>query len=88
MPRGFEDSVNFFFDWAATFTQYPAGLLEQIRACNVVCSFAFPVRQADGRIEVMHAWRAEHSHHKLPTKGGIRYAPRSTKRRSWRWPRS
>ncbi len=35
----------------------------------------FPVRHADGSIEVVHAWRAEHSHHKLPTKGGIRLQP-------------
>ena len=33
------------------------------------------MRHADGSIEVVHAWRAEHSHHKLPTKGGIRYSP-------------
>jgi glutamate dehydrogenase (NAD(P)+) len=74
MPRSFENSVNVFFDRAAGFTSYPAGLLEQIRVCNVVCSFAFPVRQADGRIEVVRAWRAEHSHHTLPTKGGVRYS--------------
>ena len=27
------------------------------------------------RSQTINAWRVEHSHHKLPTKGGIRYAP-------------
>lgn len=35
---------------------------------------SFPLRRDDGSIEVIHAWRAEHSHHKLPTKGGIRFS--------------
>jgi glutamate dehydrogenase (NAD(P)+) len=72
--RSFEDNVNAYFDNAAAFCRYPQGLLEQIRVCNSVYAFAFPVRFADGSIEVVHAWRAEHSHHKLPTKGGIRYS--------------
>ncbi|MCM3878581.1 MAG: Glu/Leu/Phe/Val dehydrogenase [Vicinamibacterales bacterium] len=74
-PRNFEDNVNAYFDHAATFCSHAKGLLDQIRICNAVYAFAFPVRFADGSIEVVHAWRAEHSHHKLPTKGGIRYAP-------------
>lgn len=71
----FEDNVNVYFDHAATFCAYDSGLLEQIKVCNSVYAFAFPVRHGDGTIEVVHAWRAEHSHHKLPTKGGIRYSP-------------
>lgn len=74
MPRSFEDNVNFYFDRAAAFSTHPKGLLDQIRACNSVHSFQFPVRHADGHIEVIRGWRAEHSHHKLPTKGGIRYS--------------
>jgi len=74
-PRTFEDNVNAYFDHAAKFCAHAPGLLDQIRTCNSVYSFAFPVRHADGTIEVIHAWRAEHSHHKLPTKGGIRYSP-------------
>jgi glutamate dehydrogenase (NAD(P)+) len=74
-PRNFEDNVNAYFDHAAVFCNHSKGLLDQIRVCNSVYSFAFPVRFGDGSIEVVRAWRAEHSHHKLPTKGGIRYSP-------------
>lgn len=62
------------FDKAAALTDHPKGILDQIKACNSVYRVSFPVKRDDGRIEVINAWRAEHSHHKLPTKGGIRYA--------------
>ncbi|MCM2269022.1 MAG: Glu/Leu/Phe/Val dehydrogenase [Thermoanaerobaculia bacterium] len=65
--------VNANFDKAAAYTQQPRGVLEQIKICNSVYHMAFPVEKDDGSIEVVHAWRAEHSQHKLPTKGGIRY---------------
>jgi len=71
----FFDQVNRYFDEAAALTDYPAGLLAQIRCCNSVYRFDFPLRRSDGRIEVIHGWRVEHSHHKTPVKGGIRYAP-------------
>jgi len=71
----FFDEVNTTFDEAARFTEYPKGLLDQIRCCNSVYRFDFPLRRQDGTIEVIHAWRAEHSHHKMPVKGGIRYSP-------------
>jgi glutamate dehydrogenase (NAD(P)+) len=73
-PDFFAD-VNKYFDQAAAFTDYPKGLLEQIRWCNSVYRCDFPLRRADGRIEVIRAWRVEHSHHKTPVKGGIRFAP-------------
>ncbi|RMG68761.1 MAG: Glu/Leu/Phe/Val dehydrogenase [Calditrichaeota bacterium] len=70
----FFEQVNRNFDRAAAFLKYPKGLLDQIKACNSVYHMVFPLRRDDGSIEVVHAWRAEHSHHKLPVKGGIRYA--------------
>ncbi len=60
------------FDRAAQHLSYPKGLLDQIKVCNSVYHFTFPVRTNDG-YEVISAWRVEHSQHKLPTKGGIRY---------------
>ena len=69
----FFDNVSIYFDQAASFTQYPKGLLDQINVCNSVYSFKFPVRTSRG-YEVVSGWRAQHSHHKLPVKGGIRYS--------------
>ena len=68
------DFVNEYFDHASTFTKHPKGLLEQIKGVNTIVKFEFPIRRDDDTIEVIRAWRAEHSHHKMPVKGGIRYA--------------
>jgi glutamate dehydrogenase (NAD(P)+) len=67
--------VNKYFDKAAAYTDHPPGLLDQIKACNSVFRISFPLKRDDGTIEVMHGWRAQHSVHRLPTKGGIRFAP-------------
>jgi glutamate dehydrogenase (NAD(P)+) len=69
----FFKSVEQNFDKAAYALDLPKGLAEQIKACNSVYHFNFPVR-IRGAIRVIQAWRVEHSHHKLPTKGGIRYS--------------
>ena len=75
MPdTGFFRDVQAQFDNAATFTTHAPGLLDQIRACNGVYRMRFPVELDDGQIHVVEAYRAEHSHHLLPTKGGVRYS--------------
>ena len=68
------ETVNRNLDAAAAYGDYPAGLIEQIKTCNSVYRFHFPIRKEGGGYEVIEAWRAEHSHHKLPVKGGIRFA--------------
>ena len=73
--RFFTDVVH-YFNRAAAFCDFSAGLLDQIKRCNSIYRFDFPVRQPDGSLEVIRAWRAEHSHHKLPVKGGIRFSPK------------
>lgn len=70
----FFESVTRSFDKAAKFTQWEEGLLEQIKACNSVYQMRFPVKMDDGRIEVIEAYRVQHSHHKTPCKGGIRFS--------------
>ena len=70
----FFDQVNRAFDKAAKYTPFEEGLLAQMKCCNDVLHIQFPLERDDGSIEVIHGYRVEHSHHKLPTKGGIRYS--------------
>ncbi len=69
----FFDAVSASFDKAAKFTAWDPGILEQIKQCNSVYRMFFPVRIGD-KIEVIKAYRVQHSHHKTPCKGGIRFA--------------
>lgn len=70
--RSFHENVMLSFDKAAALTKHPKGLLDQIKASNTVVEIKFPIKTHRG-YEVITGWRAEHSHHKLPVKGGIRY---------------
>lgn len=71
--HSFFDDVLKYFDNAAKFLDHDPQLLEQIKYCNSVYRMRFPVKE-NGKIEVIEAYRVEHSHHKLPTKGGIRFS--------------
>lgn len=70
----FFESVIKSFDKAAQFTTWDPGILEQIKECNAVYQMKFPVKMDDGRIETIEAYRVQHSQHKTPCKGGIRFA--------------
>ncbi len=69
----FFQSVERNFDKAAIHTGLPKGLLEQIKVCNAVYQMRFPVKIGKD-YHVIEAYRVQHSHHRLPTKGGIRYS--------------
>lgn len=71
--RKFYNYVLTYFDKAAAFTDFEPGLLNQIKICNSIYKFYFPL-EVDGNIQVIEGIRVQHSHHKTPTKGGIRYS--------------
>ncbi len=75
----FFHNVERYFDKAAAHLPYDKGLLEQIKGCNSVYQMRFPIKVMDKktgkeRVEVIEAFRVQHSQHKLPCKGGIRYS--------------
>lgn len=70
----FFESVEKSFDKAAQFTKWEDGILQQIKACNSVYRMRFPIKRDNGSIEVMEAYRVQHSQHKSPCKGGIRFS--------------
>ena len=71
--KKFLDTVLHYYDKAAEHTGLSKGLLERIRHCNSVYKTTFPV-EVDGEIHNIEGIRVQHSMHKLPTKGGIRYS--------------
>jgi len=44
-----------------------------LKTCRSVIQLKFPVK-IKGEIKIFHGWRAVHSNHRLPVKGGLRYS--------------
>ena len=70
----FRKSVNLTFEKALTTLDLPAGLAYYIQSVDNVYQVRFPVKIKD-KLESFIGWRAVHTEHKLPAKGGIRFAP-------------
>mgnify|MGYP001273455097 FL=1 len=70
----FLENVDLCFNRAAKALELPKGLARQIRTCNAICEMKFGV-ELRGSYKIFTGWRATHSEHVLPAKGGIRYAP-------------
>ena len=73
--NNFTKNVDRMADRAMALLDLPLGLDESIKAVLSVLQVQFPVKMDDGRYRVFKGWRAVHSDHRLPVKGGIRYAP-------------
>ncbi len=74
-PMSFSAGVDKMVDAGLAHLDLAPGIAESIKSGHSVLQVRFPVRMDDGRYEVFTGWRAVHSDHRLPVKGGIRYAP-------------
>ncbi len=69
----FMHSVKMMFDSAVSRMDLSPGIAELLRECRSVYQVRFQVK-INGEHKVFKGWRATHSEHNLPAKGGIRYA--------------
>ncbi|EGD75372.1 glutamate dehydrogenase [Salpingoeca rosetta] len=77
----FYQAVEIYFDEASALTKHNERLLDDIKEVDSLISFTFSIEgdkmDDQGRrvLTKIKAYRAQHSHHRLPCKGGIRYSP-------------
>ena len=69
----FRESVDLMFNRAVKLMDLPPGLEQKIRVCNATYTVRFGVRLR-GEIQTFTGYRAVHSDHMEPVKGGIRYS--------------
>lgn len=50
------------------------GYLKLLGPCHAVLEVSFPLKRDNGKYVMINGWRAQHSHHRTPCKGGIRYS--------------
>jgi len=55
-------------------TKKAHGILKVIEPCAHVLEVNFPLQRDDGSFEMINGYRSQHSHHRSPCKGGIRYS--------------
>lgn len=50
------------------------GILTLMEQCDYLLDVSFPLKRDNGTYEIIQAYRAQHSSHRMPMKGGVRYS--------------
>ncbi|KAI8322248.1 glutamate dehydrogenase [Martensiomyces pterosporus] len=69
----FLQAVGMYFDRAAKYSNASEETLKHIKSTDSVLSVTFPVEK-DGKTVMIRGYRSQHSRHRLPCKGGIRFS--------------
>jgi len=76
----FLENINLYYDQAAALSDVSKALLAQVKKCDSMIEVSFPIRLSmadedkDPKAIIVTGYRAQHSHHRLPVKGGIRFS--------------
>lgn len=70
----FREDVDKMVDRAMVVLGVDPAIGAAIKACHSVLQLKFPVK-IHGEVQIFTGWRATHSEHLLPAKGGIRFDP-------------
>lgn len=75
-PTGstFQQSVALMVDRALAFVALQPGAERAIKTCNAILQVSFPLK-IRSEVRTFTGWRAVHSTHRLPAKGGLRFSP-------------
>jgi glutamate dehydrogenase (NAD(P)+) len=74
----FLQNVDRMVDRAFAYLDIPLGMQQEIKACNSTIKVQFPAQLDNGQWRIFTGYRSTHSDHRLPVKGGMRYAPTVT----------
>jgi len=80
-PSFLESTDAYFNEAAALLPEIPKDTLEIIRQCRTIHRMQFPVKLGfnektkQDQVTLIEAWRCQHSPHRMPMKGGIRFSP-------------
>ena len=69
----FLENVDMMLNDAISYTKIDKEISKIIKTCRSVIQLKFPVK-IKNKIEIFYGWRAVHSQHRLPVKGGLRYS--------------
>ena len=69
----FLNNVDMMVDESINHINIDRNIVKILKTCRSVLQVKFPVK-INGSVEIFNGWRAVHSNHKLPVKGGLRFS--------------